>query len=222
MLSSDISVCALCGTLFTVKSIQSTPPLSEWFLCYPVIYCYVFQVPLPFKFPTETLHVFLLHTRHTSHLRQDLPIVVLSTHFLTKILYMFLISPYEPCIAPALSWIIPSSGLSRGVRWLDTDVSGPPIGPIFKGQAVEDRLTPRNNPQDGRIQFNRSASQNAPLLVFPLEMPLSVHEGHAAWSLLLWQSNGVTLLAVSRWVRLFSSTSGPAIDTDSALSKCSS
>ena len=32
------------------------------------------------------------------------------------------------------SWILPSSGLLRSVGWLRTDVSGQPIGPIFKGQ----------------------------------------------------------------------------------------
>jgi hypothetical protein len=30
--------------------------------------------------------------------------------------------------------IFPSSGLLRGVRWSETDVSGLPIGPIFMGQ----------------------------------------------------------------------------------------
>ena len=29
--------------------------------------------------------------------------------------------------------ILPSSGLLRSVGWLRTDVSGQPIGPIFKG-----------------------------------------------------------------------------------------
>ena len=33
--------------------------------------------------------------------------------------------------------IIPSSGLLRSVRWFDTDVSGLPIGPIFKGQVID-------------------------------------------------------------------------------------
>ena len=33
-------------------------------------------------------------------------------------------------------WIIPSSGILRWVRWFETDVSGLPIGPIFKGQAI--------------------------------------------------------------------------------------
>jgi hypothetical protein len=68
---------------------------------------------------------------------------------------------------PRLNWILPSSVLLRGVR-SKTDVSGPPIGPIFKDEAVWDGLniedgthssktsvsnhfTPRNNPEDGRI-----------------------------------------------------------------------
>jgi hypothetical protein len=31
-----------------------------------------------------------------------------------------------------LSWVLPSSRLLHGVRWFETDVSGPPIDPIFK------------------------------------------------------------------------------------------
>ena len=31
--------------------------------------------------------------------------------------------------------ILPAFGLLHGVRWFKTDVSGLPIGPIFKGQA---------------------------------------------------------------------------------------
>jgi hypothetical protein len=40
-----------------------------------------------------------------------------------------------------------SSGLLRGVRWFETDVSALPIGPIFKGQAV--KLLGQLNPEDG-------------------------------------------------------------------------
>ena len=68
--------------------------------------------------------------------------------------------------------ILPSSGLLRDVRWFETDVSGLPIGPNFKGQAcilemgpmfspetsISNPLTPRNNPEDGRIRFYRSGS----------------------------------------------------------------
>ena len=32
----------------------------------------------------------------------------------------------------------PSSGLLRGVRWSETDVSGLSIGPVFKGQAIQE------------------------------------------------------------------------------------
>ena len=64
--------------------------------------------------------------------------------------------------------------------WIESDVSGLPIGPIFKGQtkkkagdlklsswrtcpemSVSNHPTPRNNPEDGRIQFNRGGSQSS-------------------------------------------------------------
>ena len=70
-------------------------------------------------------------------------------------------------------WILPSSQLLRDVSWFKADVSGLPIGPIFKGHAVQEeawplmmrtigrletsvlnRFTPRNNSEDGRIDFN--------------------------------------------------------------------
>ena len=78
-------------------------------------------------------------------------------------------------LPPRLNRILPSAGLLRGVRWFKTDVSGLPIRPIFKGQdqdvhvsswtswplktwrirspetSVLNHLTPRNNPEDGRI-----------------------------------------------------------------------
>jgi hypothetical protein len=37
-----------------------------------------------------------------------------------------------------LKFILPSSGLLRGKRLFETDVLGLPIGPIFKGQAVQE------------------------------------------------------------------------------------
>jgi hypothetical protein len=50
-------------------------------------------------------------------------------------------------------WVITRS------KWFETDVSGLYICPIFKSQtvqeAVSNHLTPRNNPKDGIIQFNR-------------------------------------------------------------------
>jgi hypothetical protein len=145
-------------------------------------------VPLPFKFPTETLHVFLLHTRHTSHL----PIVVLPTHFLTKILYMFLISPYEPCIA--LSWIIPSSGLSRGVRWLDTDVSVPSSRAKLLRTAWH-RVTTRKTEE---FSWTAAEAIMPSFSCFPLKcrcqsMKDTQHEACCCAD----SSNGVTLLAVS-------------------------
>jgi hypothetical protein len=61
----------------------------------------------------------------------------------------------------------------RGVRWFETDVSELPVSPIFKNQAVQEEawslkmrligrsetsfsnhLTPRNNPEDGKIQIH--------------------------------------------------------------------
>ena len=79
-------------------------------------------------------------------------------------------------------WILPYSGLLRGLRWFETDALGLPIGSILKGQDVQDdgtnrwscwtswslkmgpkgssetsvwnHLTPRCNPEKERIQFN--------------------------------------------------------------------
>ena len=36
-----------------------------------------------------------------------------------------------------LDLILPSSGLLRGVRWFETDVSGLPTSLTFKGQSVD-------------------------------------------------------------------------------------
>jgi hypothetical protein len=76
--------------------------------------------------------------------------------------------------------IISSSWLLCGVRWFETDVSGLPIGPIFKGQAVKEawpsktrpidspetsvsnNLTPRNNQQNGITQFIHGGSLRSP------------------------------------------------------------
>jgi hypothetical protein len=33
-------------------------------------------------------------------------------------------------------WILPASGLLWGARWFETNVSGIPVGSIFKGQYV--------------------------------------------------------------------------------------
>ena len=40
---------------------------------------------------------------------------------------------------PVLTSILLPSGLLSGIRWLETDVSELPIGPIFKGQAVQEK-----------------------------------------------------------------------------------
>jgi hypothetical protein len=66
--------------------------------------------------------------------------------------------------------------LLSGVSWFEIDVSGLPLGPIFKGEAVQEgeknltlgnmesvcssetsvlnHVTPRKNPEDGRIQMH--------------------------------------------------------------------
>jgi hypothetical protein len=49
---------------------------------------------------------------------------------------------------PRLKLIFLSSGLLRSVRWFKTDVSGLHIGTKTSGL---NHLTPRNNPEDGRI-----------------------------------------------------------------------
>jgi hypothetical protein len=75
-------------------------------------------------------------------------------------------------------WILPSAGLFRGVRWFETDVSGLPIGHIFKDQAAASctawplnmgeisspetlnakRLRQRNNQQDGKFSSIAAAA----------------------------------------------------------------
>ena len=79
------------------------------------------------------------------------------------------------CLSQSVSLhsIHPSSGSLRGVKWFKTDVAGLPIGRIFNGHdvahqdgadttcpetSVSNNLTTRNNPEDGRIQFNCVAS----------------------------------------------------------------
>ena len=42
-------------------------------------------------------------------------------------------------LLPRLNKIRPSSGLLRGIWLFETDVSGLPVGPIFKDQAVHSR-----------------------------------------------------------------------------------
>jgi hypothetical protein len=78
---------------------------------------------------------------------------------------------------PHLNWILQSSGLLRGVRAFETDVSGLPIGPIFMSEAVQEvavqerlldpliwdrqvvpkrlfsnHFTPHSNPENGKIR----------------------------------------------------------------------
>jgi hypothetical protein len=71
-------------------------------------------------------------------------------------------------LSSRFNWILLFSWLLRGIRWFKTYVSGLPIGLIFKVQATTvwflkmgpicspetsllHHLTPRNNPEDGRI-----------------------------------------------------------------------
>jgi hypothetical protein len=73
--------------------------------------------------------------------------------------------------------ILPSSGMFRSVSWFSTDLSGLPIGTIFKGQDVQEgasllKMGPiiipktsvlnkpalRKIPEDGRIKVNLSGS----------------------------------------------------------------
>jgi hypothetical protein len=44
---------------------------------------------------------------------------------------------YTRVITVTLSLTLPSSGLLRGVKCFETDVSGLPIGPIFDSQGVQ-------------------------------------------------------------------------------------
>jgi hypothetical protein len=91
--------------------------------------------------------------------------------------------------------IIPSYILSRGGRWFQTDVSGLPIGSVFKGQAaqwrlklgpisgpelppVSNHLTHLNNPRDGTTQFNRCASLRSCMLVHHTETTSSFCSGN--------------------------------------------
>jgi hypothetical protein len=62
-------------------------------------------------------------------------------------------------LPPRLEKNAPFSVLLRGVRRFQTDVSGLPIGPALKEgptgspeTSVSNHLTPRNNPEDGRIK----------------------------------------------------------------------
>jgi hypothetical protein len=59
--------------------------------------------------------------------------------------------------AQVSSPILPSSGSLRGVRWLDTDVSGLPIGPNFKGQDVLLVVTKKKE------EFSSTASETSDL-----------------------------------------------------------
>ena len=46
---------------------------------------------------------------------------------------------YRDCRLPLqLNWNLQSYGLLYGVRWFETDVSGLPIGHMFKGQVVQE------------------------------------------------------------------------------------
>jgi hypothetical protein len=72
----------------------------------------------------------------------------------------------------------------RDTGWLNTDISGLPIGQIFKGSvswplkveqirspetSVLNQPTLRNIPEDNRIQVNRKESLRFPIMLFSLE-----------------------------------------------------
>jgi hypothetical protein len=77
-------------------------------------------------------------------------------------------------VKPTACWIVSYSGMLRSIGWLSTDVSGRPIGPIFKGNLdnwllkmgqigspemlVLNQTTLRNIPEDYRIRVIRSKS----------------------------------------------------------------
>jgi hypothetical protein len=64
-----------------------------------------------------------------------------------------------------MAWIVRLIDYYAVLRWFETDVAGLYIETIFKDQAwairspgssVSNQLTPRNDPEDGRIQLNRN------------------------------------------------------------------
>jgi hypothetical protein len=60
-------------------------------------------------------------------------------------------------LPPRFKSLLPSSGLLRGVRWFDTDVSGLPVGPVFKAFFF-DILTF----EDGTDQYSRKVGFRPP------------------------------------------------------------
>jgi hypothetical protein len=80
-------------------------------------------------------------------------------------------------LSPRLKWTLLSSGLLRGLGWFNTDVSGRPIGPIFKDKAVQDDrldspetsvwndLTMCNNQENEIIQYVTYLHQLLDILV---------------------------------------------------------
>ena len=53
---------------------------------------------------------------------------------------MLISSMRDRKLPPRVNRILPSSAFLRGIRWFQTNVSGLPIRPTFKGQAVQEAL----------------------------------------------------------------------------------
>jgi hypothetical protein len=89
-----------------------------------------------------------------------------------------------------LDRIVPPSGLLRGVRRFETDVSGLPVdwrwGPSGSHETpVSNHLTPRNNLEVGRIEFNRGGSlrsrKQSAIRDFACSWPESCAFRHGCW-----------------------------------------
>ena len=102
-----------------------------------------------YAFPTKFCKSFLfhpwrLHVRVT-HLRPALcwDAILIAGYWRFENYRSYLQGPksvrMRDCrLPPRLNWILPFSGLLRGKKWFETDVSGPHTGPIFMGQAAQE------------------------------------------------------------------------------------
>jgi hypothetical protein len=104
--------------------------------------------------------VLKVFKRHLNEHSLGLPLVILGPFFAIYFraapynIILFFLSPVLQQFPKLFSVrILPSSGLSGAVR-LRVKL---PIG--YPETSVSNRCTPRNNPEDGRIQFNISGSQ---------------------------------------------------------------
>jgi hypothetical protein len=67
---------------------------------------------------------------YSAHAAENVPCIWLNLDRVEKIFSIAVLYKLR-CM---LYRILPPSGLLRGVRWFETDVSGLPVGPIFNGQ----------------------------------------------------------------------------------------